>query len=74
MGVIDPLFFVQTIHMKIDTEKKTMELLKQLERHFLNVGEIIDQNGIKMPDTNLEIYMDIRDLILEIEQVKNQTK
>ena len=58
---------LKQIYMTTDIQIKTLELLKQLKIYFLNSGEIVEHNGIKKPDINLGFYMDIRDLINEID-------
>ena len=60
--------------MNTDIEIKTLELLKQLKVYFLNSGEILEHNGVKKPDINLGFYMDIRDLITEIDGRLKQSK
>lgn len=51
----------------METQTKTIELLRNLGSYFLNNGEIIEHNGVKKPDVKLGFYMDIRDLLYEIE-------
>ena len=58
--------------MKTETQIKTINLLKELQTYFLNSGEILEHNGIKKPDINLGFYMDIRDLLSEVEQEKTK--
>lgn len=57
----------------METQVKTIELLRNLRTYFLNNGEILEHNGVKKPDVKLGFYMDIRDLLFEIENTEAQT-
>jgi hypothetical protein len=58
--------------MEKETQTKTINLLKELQNYFLSSGEIVEHNGIKKPDINLGFYMDIRDLLSEVEQERSK--